>query len=179
MFAVTTAVALSTALFGVRATDTGFTAFLCLIQIIQDTGYDTKEYNNDYCIFHNYLLSAAVSGRTRQCDVAYDIPALNQHLDFINVMLYDGTGLWNGVAAHNAPLYEASRVAVDYWISKGADKEKIIFGLPLYGYTFKLADGSKHNLGDAVAGDGHIGGNYGNVRQWRASGKTHLSIARC
>ena len=58
VFAVTTAVALSTALFGVRATDTGFTAFLCLIQIIHDTGYDTKEYNNDYCIFHNYLLSA-------------------------------------------------------------------------------------------------------------------------
>lgn len=52
-----------------------------------------------------YLLTAATSAGKWFADPAYDIPAMSQYLDLINVMAYDYHGGWEQVTGHNAPLY--------------------------------------------------------------------------
>ena len=52
-----------------------------------------------------FLLSAAVSAGKPTIDKAYDVQALGQHLDFINVMSYDFRGSWDGKTGHHSPLY--------------------------------------------------------------------------
>ena len=41
-------------------------------------------------------------------DMAYDVPALGQYLDFINVMSYDFRGHWDHKTGHHSPLYQHS-----------------------------------------------------------------------
>lgn len=84
-----------------------------------------------------YLLTAAVSAGKPTIDRAYDIPAMNKYLDFINLMTYDFHGGWDNKTAHNAPLYpypDATGIdkeftvsyAVDYWLEKGASPSKLV-----------------------------------------------------
>ena len=47
---------------------------------------------------------------------------------------------------------------MNYWHSKGADKKKLVMGMPMYGQTFTLGNPSEHGLG-APAPQG--GGNKG------------------
>lgn len=65
-------------------------------------------------------------------------------------MTYDFHGAWENVTGHNAPLYinkddnDGDRqftveYAVDYWIQNGADRKKIVMGMPLYGRSFEIA----------------------------------------
>ena len=52
------------------------------------------------------LLSAAVSPSKTIMDVGYDVPAISQYLDWINVMTYDYHGQWDKKTGHVAPHYE-------------------------------------------------------------------------
>ena len=51
------------------------------------------------------LLSAAVSPSKTIMDVGYDVPAISQYLDWINVMTYDYHGQWDKKTGHVAPHY--------------------------------------------------------------------------
>ncbi|GIY64864.1 probable chitinase 2 [Caerostris extrusa] len=97
---------------------------------------------------YNLLLTAAVSAGKHTIDEAYDIPqvsqtcmlifaisVLNRYLDFVNVMCYDYHGGWESFTGHNAPLYARPddnkenqmlnlNYSINYWISKGAPREK-------------------------------------------------------
>ena len=105
---------------------------------------------------HGYLLSAAVSPGKAIIDTAYEIKEIDELLDFYSVMTYDyHGGSWEEHIGHNAPLYEKPgddkfnytqflniNFTMHYWLEKGATKEKMVMGLPLYGRTFSLVDGS-------------------------------------
>lgn len=75
----------------------------------------------------------------------YDVPTLNENLDFLNVMAYDMHGYWESKADHHSPLRlrpwdtRSSDAAVKYWISKGFSSKKIIMGIPTYGRTWTLS----------------------------------------
>lgn len=78
-------------------------------------------------------------------------------------------GSWEKFLGHNAPLYPRKyesyyqtklNVAwtVNYWISQGCPREKLIVGLSLYGRTFK-------HLGNTTLGSPSVGpGTQGKVR---------------
>lgn len=123
---------------------------------------------------HGYVLSAAVAAGKYNIDLAYDIPALNSYLDFVNVMAYTYHGVWDGVTGHNAPLFYLTnstgvvkeltgQFTVEYFIKKGLSPKKFIFGIPLYGSAFKLANATNQGLGNKTIGEGKEGGAYGNV----------------
>ncbi|XP_017962072.1 chitinase-3-like protein 1 [Drosophila navojoa] len=116
-----------------------------------------------------YILSAAVGSAEFSASISYDIPAISEYLDIINVMAYDLHGPWDESVGINAPLYagandttqRAQQLNVDavitYWIDSGAPLEKLILGVPFYGRTFTLASAEDHLPGAAHIGRGIAG----------------------
>ncbi|CAH0549109.1 unnamed protein product [Brassicogethes aeneus] len=118
----------------------------------------------------NFLITLAVAAPVNIVDFAYDIPYINEYVDFINLMSYDYhfytkftpfTGL-------NSPLYGSSNEAsifsslninysVNYWNYKGMDKSKIVVGLPTYGHSFKLVNARNNGLYAPARGYGKLG----------------------
>ncbi|XP_072379770.1 acidic mammalian chitinase-like [Diabrotica undecimpunctata] len=107
------------------------------------------------------LLTAAVAAGHSIVALSYDVPRLSKYVDFINLMAYDFHGTWEGVLGHNAPLYASSSdsnkqlnidAAVSNWINLGADPQKIILGVPMYGRIFTLSDTNNVALGAASSG---------------------------
>jgi chitinase len=81
----------------------------------------------------------------------YQRDALLPYIDFLNVMTYDFHGPWDNHAGHNAPLFPSKSeppddagtsgaASMDYWMkTKGWPREKVLFGIPLYGRGFRAA----------------------------------------
>ncbi|XP_012275650.1 chitinase-3-like protein 1 [Orussus abietinus] len=114
------------------------------------------------------LLSAAVGAAESSASQSYDIKAISQHLDFINLMTYDLHGSWEKTIGINAPLKPRSdehgfqrslnvEAAVNYWLSQGADPQKLILGTPLYGRSFTLGDPNRVTPGSPARGPGDRG----------------------
>nr|CAH0111505.1 unnamed protein product [Daphnia galeata] len=116
---------------------------------------------------HNLLLTIASSCSQKRAEMSYDIPALAEVLDFVNFMAYDIHGAWENQVDHHTPLYrrdyeegfEAVLVAeaVDFWLESGMPSEKLIFGLPSYGRTWRLQDSTKTDLLSPAIGAGPLG----------------------
>lgn len=104
------------------------------------------------------LLTAALAAGRLQTDgpydpaASYDLPALANVLDFINLMSYDmGTG-FSAVSTFNAPLHEVAADplapelrrwnnvagAVKYYRDHGVPADKLVPGVPFYGRGFKV-----------------------------------------
>jgi len=90
----------------------------------------------------HHPLTIASAPNPDNINLSYDIPAINEILDFINVMTYDYNGAWTSVTGHNAPLYANPNAAdphfnvanaVQKHLEAGVSKEKLIMGLPFYG----------------------------------------------
>lgn len=115
------------------------------------------------------ILSAAVSAGFDTIDASYDVPALGQYLDFINVMAYDLHGPWDSVTGENTPLYAGpsdrtayqrnlnADSAIRYWIQKGAPKTKLNLGIGTYGRSFTLKSASNNGVGASTTGPGQPG----------------------
>ena len=93
------------------------------------------------------LLSAAVSPSKKVIDAGYDIPTISKYFDWIAVMCYDYHGQWDKKTGHVAPLYTHpedwettfnANFSMSYWISKGAPRNKLVMGMPMYGQSFAL-----------------------------------------
>jgi GH18 family chitinase len=59
--------------------------------------------------------------------------------DFITIMSYDNTGTWTGAGAHSS--YEQAEDALDYYSAKGVSKDKLVLGVPFYGYCWGTCAG--------------------------------------
>ncbi|PVD37544.1 hypothetical protein C0Q70_00138 [Pomacea canaliculata] len=104
------------------------------------------------------LLTAAVAAGKSTIDTAYDVPAIARDFDFLNLMSYDLHGAWETKTGLNSPLYPRSDetgddrylnldFAAQYWVQKGAPKEKLIIGMGLYGRSFTLASPTDTGVG--------------------------------
>ncbi|KAL7671029.1 hypothetical protein ACOME3_005944 [Neoechinorhynchus agilis] len=100
-------------------------------------------------------LSAALGAGKETIDTSYDVPAISNHLDHIGVMTYDFFVCADNIlkVEHQAPLYAHPQTvnpdfnmdfAMNYYEQKGAPKNKLMIGLPLYGrlYGLNTATGS-------------------------------------
>lgn len=73
-----------------------------------------------------------------------DIDHIKELLDWVGVMTYDYHGPWTGHSGFNAPLYGADGDpcgmsncvdgSVRYYLSRNLPKDKLLVGLPFYGY---------------------------------------------
>uniref|UniRef100_A0A3B5ATH5 Acidic mammalian chitinase n=1 Tax=Stegastes partitus TaxID=144197 RepID=A0A3B5ATH5_9TELE len=112
------------------------------------------------------LLTAAVAAGKGNIDNGYEIAAVANLLDFVNVMTYDFHGAWDPFTGHNSPLYRGSTdqdeniyynvdFAMNYWKQQGAPVEKLLIGFPTYGRTFRTTGGN--GVGDATSGPASSG----------------------
>ncbi|XP_063538166.1 acidic mammalian chitinase-like [Cydia strobilella] len=114
-----------------------------------------------------YLLTAAVAATQEHIDQSYDVVALNEYLDYINLMTYDLHGTWDTVTGANAPLYPQLtdgpdvnmnvNNSVHVWIENGASPSKILLGLGNYGKTFTLTSLNNTSTGAPFDGAGEAG----------------------
>ncbi|CAG2122088.1 unnamed protein product, partial [Medioppia subpectinata] len=83
-------------------------------------------------------------------------------------MCYDYHGGWENRTGHNAPLYarpdeilndKISNVnfSINYWISKGAPRNKIVLGMGTYGRSFTLQRSEDNGLGAPAPQKGQAG----------------------
>jgi len=97
---------------------------------------------------------------------AYDVPVLNETLDFINLMTYDLYGAWdvnNGAGIHSQlHVGEGSTEklsgawAVNWWLDQGAEANKLVLGAATYSRSFKLQNASpSQSCGSSVTAAGY------------------------
>lgn len=114
---------------------------------------------------NSLLLSAAIGAGKVTIDNGYDIPAISQYLDFINLMTYDFHGSWDTVTGFNAPLYARPSdqdmtfnvdYAARYVVGLGCPKAKLNVGLGTYGRSFTLST-SSNSVGAPISAGGAAG----------------------
>lgn len=112
------------------------------------------------------MLSVAVGADPEMVGSSYNVPAMNQIVDYIKLMTYDFHGSFNGRTGQNSPLFPSSldtnRVfnidyAVNHWIRNGASPQKLIMGLGFYAQTFTLANPAVNGLHAPTIGPGTAG----------------------
>ncbi|XP_025422483.1 chitinase-3-like protein 2 [Sipha flava] len=113
------------------------------------------------------LLTAAVAAPLNIIDYSYEVYALASFVDFINIMSYDYHSYqwYFPLTGPNSPLFSSENESgyfrnlninssIQYWISKGMPKEKILLGMPTYGHSFKLINEANNGFGSPASGFG-------------------------
>ncbi|KAF3453279.1 hypothetical protein FNV43_RR03719 [Rhamnella rubrinervis] len=116
------------------------------------------------------LLTAAVFRSSNYYSLNYPVQAISNSLDWINAMTYDYYGpRWSpSSTGPPAALYSGSAgqissdAGIRDWIQSGLSANKIVLGLPFYGYAWRLVNATNHGLfapanGTALTADGSIG----------------------
>lgn len=86
--------------------------------------------------------------------------AVAEAVDHIFLMAYDLHGPWDACTDFNAPLYAPaegrSRASVDggvsAWLEQGVPAEKLVLGMPLYGYIYQGVSSRNGGLYQSFAG---------------------------
>uniref|UniRef100_A0A1I8NSV0 GH18 domain-containing protein n=1 Tax=Stomoxys calcitrans TaxID=35570 RepID=A0A1I8NSV0_STOCA len=118
----------------------------------------------------SYLLSVAVAAPEGIALFSYDVGEINKYADYVNIMTYDYHFYTKGApfTGLNAPLYarknEHSILAtlninysVNWWITNGLERKKIVIGLPAYGHSYSLVNPFNTKIGAPASDYGHTG----------------------
>lgn len=86
------------------------------------------------------LSIAAPAGDQR---LHYNVPEIDKLITHWNLMTYDFSGSWSPAIGYHSNLYGSLSVdsTVKWYLQLGANKNKIIMGIPLYGRRFKGGGG--------------------------------------
>ncbi|MBF6024562.1 glycoside hydrolase family 18 protein [Lysobacter niastensis] len=129
------------------------------------------------------LLTAALPAGRMQSDGPYDparsfdLAALGNTLDFINLMSYDMGTAFSAVATFNAPLREVPadpldpelrrwnnvEGAVDYYLQHGVLASKLVLGVPFYGRGFRVSTDANDGLYQPYSGT-YDAGNWSDIK---------------
>ncbi|MGY8946161.1 MAG: glycosyl hydrolase family 18 protein [Flavobacteriales bacterium] len=83
---------------------------------------------------HTKMITAALPATTRYSNLSDN--ALSA-FDFINIMSYDFTGPWNPNVSGQHSSYNHAKESIEFWKkSIGLSKDKLVLGVPFYGYDF-------------------------------------------
>ncbi|XP_061375802.1 class V chitinase-like [Gastrolobium bilobum] len=119
------------------------------------------------------LLSAAVAGSDQISPLEYyPVQEIANNLDWVNVMVYDlftpdgyPTETQPPAPLKNPQGQFSGDEGITKWIQLGLPKNQLAFGLPFYGYSWRLVNADDHGLfAKANSGDGSI--RYGDIRQF-------------
>lgn len=72
------------------------------------------------------------------------------YFDLVNVMAYDAIGPWWGAAGDEHSPMSQAEADMALWLERGVDKQRLVLGVPFYGYGFGALQGS-YGYRDIVA----------------------------
>ena len=93
------------------------------------------------------VFTVAVPSATSALAAGYNLPAIVQYVDEINVMTYDYHGRWTNFTAPGTPLYKRDDIHVSeesidttlkYMLAFGLPPAKLVIGIAVYGYSWKI-----------------------------------------
>jgi hypothetical protein len=88
---------------------------------------------NDSLKKYDKLFTAALPGIYRYPQITNKALAI---FDFINIMAYDETGPWNPNKPGQHSSFDFAKQAISYWKNQGMKADKLVLGVPFYGYNF-------------------------------------------
>ncbi|XP_055634770.1 endochitinase-like [Toxorhynchites rutilus septentrionalis] len=113
-------------------------------------------------------VSVQVPADKQRIESGYQMDALCEAADFINVIGYDLRGWWNNFADVHSPMMdrphdEGSFIGlnvnngVGQWLIEGCPASKMILGVPLFGRTYLLSSPEENGVGAPTIGAGAAG----------------------
>lgn len=102
-----------------------------------------RQDGKTYCLT---IAGGADRGYLRQIEPA----AVAELVDYVFLMAYDYTGRWDSRTGLNAPL-SGVEDSVDAWLGQGVPPEKLVLGMPLYGWAFQGVTGGSGGLRGSYA----------------------------
>jgi len=134
--------------------------FTLLLQKIREKLDELGELNDKH-----YLLTIAGGAESAYLN-NIEITKLSEYLDYATIMTYDLHGIWDTYTDLHAPLYinddpspqyKASvDSAVNYWINASFPSDKLIVGIPFYGYLYSSVNNLNSGLYQTYAGGNSI-----------------------
>lgn len=116
------------------------------------------------------LLTMAVPAGIEYIDKGYDVAKLNKYLDWFNLLTYDYHSAYEPAVNHHSPLYPLeepseynfdSELNIDhsikFYLNAGADREKLVLGIPTYGRSYTLYNPDATEIGSPADGPGEQG----------------------
>lgn len=113
----------------------------------------------------HYLLTIA-GGADKSYVNNVELSKIASYLDFANIMTYDLHGHWDTHTDLLAPLYPngdsspqyktSVEQAVDTWLNASFPKEKLVMGVPFYGYLYSSVTDSNRGLYQRFGGASSI-----------------------
>ncbi|XP_049784053.1 serine-rich adhesin for platelets-like [Schistocerca cancellata] len=116
------------------------------------------------------LLTMAVPAGIEYIDKGFDVASMNKHLDFMNILSYDYHSAFEPAVNHHSPLYSMEEDdeynfdaqltidhTVNHYMKSGADRNKLVLGIPTYGRSYTLFNPLATELGSPADGPGEQG----------------------
>jgi chitinase len=100
-----------------------------------------------------------------------ELGILQQYVDYGNIMTYDIHGTWDKYTDFNAPLYNNADTSPQYkwsvdssinaWVKAGFPIEKLVMGVPFYGYKYNSVVNANNGLYQTYSGGSAL--TYANI----------------
>ncbi|KAJ6638460.1 Acidic mammalian chitinase [Pseudolycoriella hygida] len=116
------------------------------------------------------LVTMAVPAGIEYIKNGYDVKKLNKYLDWFNLLSYDYHSAFEPSVNHHAPLYSLEEeseynydselnidFSIKYYLNEGADRDKLVLGIPTYGRTYTLLNEDVTDIGAPTDGPGAQG----------------------
>ncbi|KAF7990451.1 hypothetical protein HCN44_000256 [Aphidius gifuensis] len=116
------------------------------------------------------LLSMAIPAGIEYLEKGYDLPKLNEYLDFFNLLSYDYHSAFEPSVNHHAPLYGLEEdneynfdaeltidFTMNYLLKHDVSSDKIVLGIPTYGRSYTLINDESTEIGSPAEGPGEEG----------------------
>ncbi|KAK7091103.1 chitinase-3-like protein 1 [Littorina saxatilis] len=118
------------------------------------------------------ILTLATAAGSYYITEGYEPTEIVKHPDYLLLMTYNYHGAWENVTGHHSTVWTSGKDTgprlelsmqwtVDYWLSQGASRDKLILGLATYGMTFTLKNPSRNGILAPAYGGGR-GAQYTN-----------------
>ncbi|KAJ9597944.1 hypothetical protein L9F63_011231, partial [Diploptera punctata] len=112
-----------------------------------------------------WLLTAPIGVMPDTIEGAYIIPEVTKYLDYMFALCYAYHGYWDKKTGPNAPLKPSIagdklnvEESIKELLRRGAQREKLVLGLPLYGRNFNLEnEKDTEGFGSPTVGEGFTG----------------------
>ncbi|KAI0388462.1 glycoside hydrolase family 18 protein [Xylariaceae sp. FL0594] len=130
-----------------------------LVSLLQALREELDLYSATYATGCHFFLTAAVPAGPSNYE-KLKLSKMVLLLDQFNLMAYDYAGSWDATSGHQANLYFSSSnptatkfstdSAITAYLEAGVPADKIVLGIPTYGWSFESTDG----IGEAYSGIG-------------------------